>query len=227
MEQVVTKIGKRVRNVKNENSPWHPAYLQLKFAIISVKKYFENINSGIICDFGCGDKPYKVFCNKEVQYIGIDIDRDNDNADIFASVCDRIPLADDFADYCVSFYVLEHVAEPQKKVLEMYRILKKGGEIFMLVPLYWEEHEKPYDFFRFTRFGIEYLLKKGGFKDINITPLNGVFSIVGINIVKKINSFYLLKPLVPCINLLFYFLGKQTIKKDSGNVMTYAVTAKK
>ena len=197
------KIEKRKRNLKKETSLWHSLYLQMKFVIASVERYFKNINSGIICDFGCDDKPYEVFCGKGVQYIGIDIDEENDKADIFASVCDKIPLKDELADYCVRFFVLEHVEEPQNKTTEMYRILKTGGELFILIPLYWEEHdEKPYDFFRFTRFGIEHLLKKARFKEIVVTPLNGSFS-------------------------LFYFFDKRSTHKGSSNVMTYAVTAKK
>lgn len=227
MTQNTRKIIKRERNLHKETSLWNPLYLQLKFAIKTVEKYFKNINSGIICDFGCGDKPYEVFCDKNVRYIGIDIDEENDHADVFASVCNKIPISDEFADYCVSFYVLEHVEEPPKKISEMYRILKTNGKIFMLVPLYWEEHEKPYDFFRFTRFGIEYLLKNAGFKEIDITPINGSFSIIGINIARQINDIYLLKPLIPLINLFFYYLDKKFTHKNSSNVMTYVVIAKK
>ena len=208
-------------------SLWSPTYLQSKFTLPCIEKYFKNIKIGTICDFGCGDKPYQNYCGKEVKYLGIDIDTENEKADIFASVCQKIPLEDELSDYCVSFFVLEHVEEPQIKISEMYRILKKGGKIFMLIPMYWEEHEIPYDFFRFTKYGIEHLLKEAGFREINIYPLNGSFSIIGVTIAKMLNNFILLKPIIPFANLFFYYLDKKFTHKNSGNIMTYKVTAEK
>ena len=37
----------------------------------------------------------------------------------------------------------------------------------------WGEHEAPYDFYRYTRYGLEYLSKKVGFKILNINPDTG------------------------------------------------------
>ena len=125
INKVYKSIGKRRRDIKNDISLFETSYLQHKFALPCIEKYLKNIESGIICDFGCGDKPFQGFCKKEIIYVGIDIDTGNDKADIFASVCEKIPLKDEFSDYCLSFFVLEHVEEPQKQISEMYRILKK------------------------------------------------------------------------------------------------------
>jgi uncharacterized membrane protein len=38
--------------------------------------------------------------------------------------------------------------------------------LLLTVPFVWDEHEQPGDFARYTSFGIEYLLKKHGFKII-------------------------------------------------------------
>lgn len=142
------ETSERKRILETEQSLWNPLYLQMRFAIVAVKNYFQSLsfdNSLMIVDFGCGVKPYQVFLDPEHIYLGIDIDKKNTAADVFADLhC--VPFKNDVADIVVSFYVLEHVEDPQKVILEKYRILKKGGKVFMLVPLYWEEHEQPYDF---------------------------------------------------------------------------------
>jgi hypothetical protein len=46
------------------------------------------------------------------------------------------------------------------------------------VPFVWDEHEQPYDFARYSSFGIEYLLKKHGFKVIKSVRTNADFGII-------------------------------------------------
>ncbi|MFA5776890.1 MAG: class I SAM-dependent methyltransferase [Parcubacteria group bacterium] len=47
---------------------------------------------------------------------------------------DNIPVADESQDFVVSSHVLEHFPDPIKALKEWYRIVKKGGYIFMIVP---------------------------------------------------------------------------------------------
>jgi SAM-dependent methyltransferase len=219
----------RNRNFKNEQSFWNPLFLQLNFAIEAVKQYFESLPNNQklnIYDFGCGQKPYQVFASNH-NYIGIDIDEKNIYADIYADIS-KVPVEDNMADIVTSFYVLEHVENPQDILNEKYRVLKKGGELFMLVPLYWEEHEKPYDFFRFTRFGIESIMRKAGFINIEITEVNTNPSILGMHLARFFNRRFLMI-LVPVINFFFYRLEIRVQKRARennstlSNVMTFAV----
>jgi len=46
-------------------------------------------------------------------------------------VCD-LPFGDDTFDAVVNRYVLEHLAHPQKAVKEFHRVLKPGGEVFLI-----------------------------------------------------------------------------------------------
>jgi hypothetical protein len=41
------------------------------------------------------------------------------------------------------------------------------------VPLFWHLHEEPRDFYRYTRFGLEYLFTQAGFQVVEIRPLSG------------------------------------------------------
>lgn len=226
-------MNARNRSFEKEQSFKNPIFLQLNFAIESVKSYFQSLPNDkklTIVDFGCGQKPYEVFVNNH-EYIGIDIDKSNDKADIYADIT-NIPIDDGAADIVTSFYVLEHVEEPQKVINEKFRILKKNGELFMLIPMYWEEHEQPYDFFRFTRFGIIKLMENAGFKDIKVREINTAPSILGMNLAILFNRRFF-KVLIPVINYIFYKLEirmqRKAIKNNIllSNVMTFEVKGQK
>lgn len=222
--------SKRSRNLLKEQSLRNPLFLQLHFAIETVKSYFQSLSHEHalkIYDFGCGEKPYQVFIEKHHQYIGLDINKNNDKADIHTDIT-CVPIEDNVADIVTSFYVLEHVEDPQKVVNEKYRVLKHGGQLFMLIPLYWEEHEQPYDFFRFTRFGIEKILQNAGFKNIEVSVVNTSHAILGIHLARLLNRRFF-RMLVPIVNYIFYRLEIRIQKKSKkenitlSNVMTFAV----
>jgi|GEM_PF-4496795 len=47
---------------------------------------------------------------------------------------DELPFPDESQDFIVSAHVLEHFPDPIKALKEWYRVVKKGGYIFMIVP---------------------------------------------------------------------------------------------
>ncbi len=47
---------------------------------------------------------------------------------------DELPFKDNVFDYVFSSHVIEHFYDPIKAIKEWYRILKKGGYIFMIIP---------------------------------------------------------------------------------------------
>lgn len=102
----------------------------------------------------------------------------------------------------------------------------------MLVPLYWEEHEQPYDFFRFTRFGIQNMMEKAGFKNIEILEVNTNPSILGMHLARFFDRRFI-RILVPLINYFFYKMEIRTLKRARenniklSNVMTFKVVGRK
>lgn len=145
---------------------------------------------GTLYDLGAGESPYKKFFLQYAEkYIAVDWadSYHNTKADIIADLNEPLPINDAVADSVVSLSVLEHLHEPQIMIKEAYRILKSGGRFVAQVPWQWCIHEAPYDFFRYTPYGLNYLMRNAGFVDIHIEPQAGFFTMI----VLKINYFSL------------------------------------
>lgn len=90
-------------------------------------------------------------------------------------VCDlaQIPVADARFDHVLLTQVLEHIPEPATVLAELHRVMKPGGTLWLTAPLFYAEHEKPYDFFRYTQFGLRHLLESAGFEVREIDWMEG------------------------------------------------------
>jgi SAM-dependent methyltransferase len=138
-------------------------------------KYYK----GILVDLGCGEAPHKNYFLQYVnQYIGVDWTNTlhNSKADIISDLNKEIVVEDNFADTIISLSVMEHLCEPQIFLNESYRILKKDGTIILGVPWMWWIHEAPHDYFRYTPYGLKYMFEKAGYKDIQVQPTTGFFT---------------------------------------------------
>ena len=81
-------------------------------------------------------------------------------------MCDlaEIPVEDARFDHVLLTQVLEHIPEPARVLAELHRVLKPGGTLWLTAPLFYAEHERPYDFFRYTQFGLRHVLESTGFE---------------------------------------------------------------
>jgi SAM-dependent methyltransferase len=74
------------------------------------------------------------------------------------------PFPDASFDGVVCNQVFEHVFNPHTFLSEIHRVLKADGMFLLTVPFVWDEHEQPYDYARYTSFGLEHLLQVHGFQ---------------------------------------------------------------
>jgi SAM-dependent methyltransferase len=89
-----------------------------------------------------------------------------------------LPFPEERFDACVNLLTLEHVHEPSLVLRELVRTMRPGGDLLLVVRQEWEISQAPHDYFRFTRFGVKYLLEKAGFTEIIIEPVGGLFRLL-------------------------------------------------
>jgi SAM-dependent methyltransferase len=156
-------------------------WLALETANRSFFRYRDRFN-GTVVDLGCGSSPYLPELKETVQrYIGVDWENsrhDQSHVDLFSNLNERIALPDASVNAAIAMHVMEHLCEPECFLGEVWRILQPGGFLFIAVPFNWHLHEEPFDFFRYTPYGLEYLLRKHRFAEIEVTPEGGFFSTV-------------------------------------------------
>jgi SAM-dependent methyltransferase len=87
-----------------------------------------------------------------------------------------IPLRERSVDAIVCKQVLEHVPEPIALLREASRVLTRGGFVLLSTNQAWPQHQKPYDFFRFTSFGLRYCFEQAGFVIRDMQPMGGAFT---------------------------------------------------
>jgi SAM-dependent methyltransferase len=148
----------------------NPFYLIRKELFRNIRSFAPRIK-GRLLDFGCGRKPYENLFQVQ-EYIGVDIeqtghDHANSRVDVFYNGRE-LPFADNTFDSLFCSEVLEHIFNPDEILPEINRVMKPGATALITVPFCWNEHEVPYDYGRYTSFGITHLLEKHGFKVIEL-----------------------------------------------------------
>ena len=131
-----------------------------------------------VLDAGAGEGRFKSFFG-HTDYVGIDSGQGDPSwnyskLDVFGRL-EELPFPDGSFDHVLSIVVLEHTPQPGLVIEEFRRILKPGGMVHLVVPHMREEHQRPYDFFRFTSSGIRYLLQGAGIRIRKIHPIGGFF----------------------------------------------------
>jgi len=147
--------------------------------------------TGKTLDVGCGTKPYENLYHSD-EYVGLEIDtllnRANKQAEYFYDGT-RFPFADGTFDSMVANEVFEHVFTPDQFLSEARRVLKPSGMALLTMPFVWDEHEQPYDFARYSSFGIKAILERNGFKIVeqrkSMDDIRAVFQLLNAYLYKK------------------------------------------
>lgn len=148
----------------------------LRESIESAKEFLK----GTVLDLGSGEQPYaSIVKERAAQYWGIDI---KVSADKKADVCGDsllLPFKDNTFDAILCTQVLEHVRDPFALFNQVSRVLKDGGYLILTAPQSWPLHEEPYDFYRYTRFGLSELAKRNGLNVVIIKERGGGIAAIG------------------------------------------------
>jgi len=197
----------------------NPFYIARR-GLVSAVKDLSPVLNGHLLDVGCGSKPYESLFDID-SYTGLDIETEVTHkrgiADHFYNG-DRFPFDDDKFDSVLCNQVLEHVFNPDDFLSEIYRVLKPGGKLLLTVPFVWDEHEQPYDYARYSSFGLSYLIEKNGFKIIEQRKIGAdastLFQLTNAYLYKiilswpKLFRFYMNATLMALISILGITAGK-------------------
>ena len=71
--------------------------------------------------------------------------------------------------------MFEHIFNIDEILIELNRVLKINGKLLITIPFAWEEHEQPFDFARYTSYGIQFLLERYKFNILENTKTTTTF----------------------------------------------------
>jgi SAM-dependent methyltransferase len=180
---------------------YQPDRFLLQKQLKAVAKYV----TGKVLDVGAGHVDrYSKYMNVS-NITRMDVAK-GENVDVVGSA-DKIPFPDESFDSIICTQVFEHLQFPVQSTSEIYRVLKKGGTAVVTVPQMNELHEEPYDFFRYTNYGMKSLFENAGFETIFSEQRGGYYSMLAqIKIRRLIDLLSLYKrPIIG--RILGKFLG--------------------
>lgn len=183
---------------------------------------------GRVLDFGCGSKPYKSLFHRADSYTGVDIlisghEHTESEVDFFYDGS-TLPFTDGQFDAVVSFEVFEHVFNLPQILSEIARVTRNSGSLLISVPFAWQEHEVPYDFARYTTFGITHLLQSHGYEIVSLRKTTTSFLAISQLFISYLESivpknrvgwlFFLFCISLPC-TIAAYALNLVLPKRDA------------
>ena len=144
---------------------------------------------GRLLDVGCGNKPYRNLFINVTEYIGIDRPSSVDNSrpgfanrrkhyDVVGAG-DDLPFKDCLFDTILCTQVIEHFPDPIKFFRESARVSLPEAKLLLTAPLVNPVHEAPYDFFRYTNYGLTELCNRGCWRVKEIKPFGGAWLAIG------------------------------------------------
>jgi len=190
-----------------------------------------------VLDAGAGEGQYAPWFTRQ-RYCGVDLAIGDaawnyGRLDVLADLT-ALPLRATAFDAALHIVTIEHLPEPGRALAEIARVLRPGAPLLLAAPHEWETHQAPHDYFRFTRYGLAYLLEKAGFEDVDVRPCGGYFRLLARRLLNGLQFFsggarwllfvpaalFLVPPalVLPCLDFL---------DRDRNFTLGYIGTAKK
>jgi len=181
-------------------------FIDEKMVLISKEK--------IVLDIGGGDRfqkwlePYKDLF-KNCDYKTMDYDA-RTGADVVGDI-HAIPLKDESVDAIICSSVLEHVKDPIRAVLELKRVLRKGGKIFVYVPSIYPYHARKGSYPDYWRFFDDSLLFMfEGFSNVELIKAGGYFKTLSFFFPMQHKLKFILHPVSTILDKIFGTAKKTT-----------------
>ncbi len=181
---------------------WSGDYLAMRPLSIALRESATHAR-GRMLDVGCGHRPYQAWLPSAVtRYIGLDYETADASPDLVGDAL-RLPFPSSSFDTVLSTQTLEHLTDPFQAFDEMARVLTAGGSLILTAPQSWREHELPYDYFRFTSFGLRHLCEQANLRVTRLEAVGRAWAHVGqsfLNILLQTKLARIIAPFALLVN---------------------------
>jgi len=143
-------------------------YLALSDILFALKGLIPS-NLSKVLDYGSGGSPYRPLFGS-CTYHRADLSGGN-NLDFEYGPDARLPSELSGYDCVLSTQVLEHVENPETYLGECHRVLRPGGCLIVTTHGLYEDHACPYDYWRWTIYGLNRLVENSGLKVVSAKKL--------------------------------------------------------
>jgi SAM-dependent methyltransferase len=119
------------------------------------------------------------------EVIQLDIDADR-KPDVVGDICSWVPETPFQA--VIAAEVFEHVPEPARALSNIRRLLVPGGRLIATTPFMFPIHDAPNDYYRYTRHGLEHLLRE--YREVTIRARSTwpeVFGVLAVRMARERN----------------------------------------
>src|ERR1035441_9297 len=145
-----------------------------------------------VLDAGSGEGQYRHHFARQ-RYCGIDLAVgdaawDYSQVDALADLM-ALPFRAGTFDAALHIVTIEHLPEPGRALAEMARTLATGGTLLIAAPHEWEVHQAPHDYFRYTRYGLAYVLEQAGFEVREMRAAGGYFRLLARRLLNGLQFF--------------------------------------
>jgi SAM-dependent methyltransferase len=146
---------------------------------------------GVLLDVGCGDRRAERWLRGHVsRSLGVDLAGSrflgSGRPDAYARA-EALPFRAGSVDTLLGLSMLTYLREPRCMLAEAHRVLRPGGTLILEFTQTSPLHDAPHDYFRFTRYGATHLLETAGFEPIELIPIGGLPTVVGLSILAALN----------------------------------------
>ena len=108
-----------------------------------------------------------------------------------------LPFRDGSFDGAVACEVLEHIAEPQRVIDELHRVLVPGGDVWGSVPFLAAIHGDPDDYYRYTASSLAHLFRR--FSSQAAEPHGNAFGAAWTLLTTRVRALRLLNPVARAV----------------------------
>jgi ubiquinone/menaquinone biosynthesis C-methylase UbiE len=196
-------------------TPFHPQWYVYKNER-KISGVIGRVTTGRVLDVGAGKQKIRQHLDESCRYVSLDYPQTatqwyQTRPQIFGDG-QALPVPAQSMDTVLLLDVLEHLPRTGDCLAEVWRVLKPGGRFVLHVPFLYPLHDVPFDFYRWTEYGLKELAGECDF-ELEVVEREGhpietaallynlAFSKTVLNWIQAKNPFLILVVFLPLLVL--------------------------